>query len=636
MEGKRKKEKRKSRQGAGFCFYFLLFTFYFLLGLGLPGCSHTQTRGQAADEGEADRGERDIKNVQAIGDVTDVGNVSPKPVSGVALVSGLEGTGGGVPPGEFRKMLEDQLRKEGVQNVQELLSSANYTMVLVSAVIPVGVRRGDPLDLEVSLMPQSKATSLRGGYLRECALYDFDVKHNGQGGERLLKGHILAKAHEGPLLVGFGEGNEDVQLRRGRIWGGGISYIDVPFCLFLKNDQRFARVASAVANKINAAFPDDARKQNLLLQNKRLLMLDEVASGINDKFNGLNALGRGETAHAVKEGVSVNVPLEYRLNPERYLRVIRLIPLHETADTSGRYRNRLHEMLLDPKDTIRAALRLEALGKESIPALKKGLTSPVSLVRFASAEALAYLGSTAGIEELGRLAEKYETLRGHCLTAMAGLNESCSQMKLVELMKCGSSQARIGAFRALLAMNEADLGNGANSPIRGELLGDAFWLHQVAPSSAPMVHISTNRRAEIVVFGDLPALVPPLKLMAGSEFVITAEADDQKCTVTRFVVSPANVERRQCSYKLEDILRTIAAMGGQYTDAVECLRAVERRKCLTCAIEIDALPAATPVELLGACGSDASRFKDHPDFQQEVLAAQQDLGVEAGRPTGGR
>jgi hypothetical protein len=130
-------------------------------------------------------------------------------------------------------------------------------------------------------------------------------------------------------------------------------------------------------------------------------------------------------------------------------------------------------------------------------------------------------------------------------------------------------------------------------------------------------------------------LVLPLKLVAGPEFQITAEAGDQRCTVSRFVLKPASVEQKQCSCKLDDVLQTIAAMGGQYTDAVEFLRAAQRNKCLTCAIAFDALPSATPIELLAACGSDATKFKDHPDFQQDVLAAQEELGMAKGQGSGG-
>src|SRR5208337_375620 len=140
----------------------------------------------------------------------------------------------------------------------------------------------------------------------------------------------------------------DVGVRRGRIWAGAVNYYDSPFYLYLKNGQQGARAANAVATKINTAFPDDAKKQHMLLQAKRLQMLDEVTTGINDKFHGPNNLGRGECAFPVgKEMVYLNVPVEYRLNPERYLHVVRLIPLRETAENAGRYRSRLREMLLD-------------------------------------------------------------------------------------------------------------------------------------------------------------------------------------------------------------------------------------------------------------------------------------------------
>jgi len=593
--------------------------------LGLVGCSHAQTRGQAAEEN--DREDADIKNVKTIGDVTEVGNVDPTLVSGVGLVSGLDGTGGGVPPGEFRKMLEDQLHKQGVQNVQELFSSTKHTLVLVSASIPPGVRKGDPLDIEVVLPPQSKATSLRGGYLLDCPLYNYAIGNTAQGGERMLKGHILAKAR-GPLLVGFGEGKEEVRLRRGRIWEGGISQIDSPFYLYLKNDQKFASVANAVANRINSAFPEDAKKQFMVRQAKRLLVLDEVAGGINEKFRGSNGMGRGEAAHAVgKDIVYVNVPYEYRLNPERYLRIIRVIPLRETPENAGRYRNRLYEMLLDPKETILAARRLEALGKQSVPALQKGLTSNETLVRFASAEALAYLGSTSGIEELARLAEEHATLRGLCLSAMASLNESCSQSRLVELMKSSKPDARIGAFRALLALNEVNLDSLSHPEVRGELLNESFWLYRVVPLSTPMVHVAVSRRAEVVIFWEAPVLVPPLRFQAGTEFTVLAAAGDDRCTISRYMVNAGARTFRQCSCKVEDILQTLAELGGQYPDAVDLLGQADRNKCLSCALMVDALPSATSGTVLAACGSDASQFKDDPEFQQEVRTAQQDLGT---------
>src|SRR5260370_2843728 len=107
--------------------------------------------------------------------------------------------------------------------------------------MPAGAHKIGRPDVDVALPPQSKTTSLRGGYLKECLLFNFDSAKNinpqFEGGNRILKGHPLAKA-EGPLLVGFGAGDEAVTQRQARIWGGGRSAIDRPFYLLLNNDQQ--------------------------------------------------------------------------------------------------------------------------------------------------------------------------------------------------------------------------------------------------------------------------------------------------------------------------------------------------------------------------------------------------------------
>src|SRR5262249_22023134 len=207
-------------------------------------------------------------------------------------------------------------------------------------------------------------------------------------------------------------------------------------------------------------------------------MLDEVTGQLNDKLRTVPA-ARGETARAVtKDVVAVQVPYAYRLNPERYVLVAGHIHLREATETRSRYRRKLQEMLVDSKETVRAALRLEALGKEGILSLKNGLHSQHALVRFSSAEALAYLECPAGAEELARLAEQYEVLRVGCLTALAGMEESIAQVKLTELLSSSVPEVRYGAFRALRILDDRA------AVVQGELLADTFWLHPVAPHSS--------------------------------------------------------------------------------------------------------------------------------------------------------
>ena len=253
-------------------------------------------------------------------------------------------------------------------------------------------------------------------------------------------------------------------------------------------------------------------------------------------------------------------------------------------------------------------------------------------MRFASAEALTYLGTTDGMDELARLAEAHESLRCQCLSALASLNESRSQAKLTELMKSSKPDLRIGAFRAMMTLNEFSGTRLARQDLQDEFIANSFWLHHVVPLAQPMVHVSLSQRAEVVIFGESPALTPPFQISAG-EFVVHAAAGDDMCMVSRFPVSAkANVVRNRCALDLDAILRTIAMQGGQYPEAVDFLRIAQASKCLPAAVLFDALPMApdNALEVLAACGSDPIKFKDNPEFQQQVEAAQRDLGMTPG------
>jgi hypothetical protein len=577
------------------------------------GCLSPQTRLQAPDEEPV----KDL-GVMTIGDVTDVGNAGPMVVSGIGLVVGLEGTGGS-PTGNLRTMLEEDLRKKKVRNGTELLNSPNNALVTVTAIIPPGARKGDPIDVEVALPQGSKATSLRGGYLMDCHLRVYESTRNlapeHDRENRILGSNVFAKA-AGPLLVGIGGPDDEDRQRKGRIWEGGVSFIDRPFYLVLKNDQKFAKVANAVANRINASFQDDPKRRFEALQHKRLMVLGEVANQLNETFK-MPSMGKGETAKAANpEVVYVKAPWEYRLNPERYLRVVRLVPLQESPETAGKYRDDLQEMLLDPAQAVRAALRLEALGKGSMPALREGLKSEHPLVRFCAAEALTYLGSTSGVEELATLAAGHDSLRAWALMALASLDEPVCSDKLAELMTSPHPELRYGAFRALRLLKESQ----PDPRVGGEQFNESFWVHRVASESPPLVHFTVSQRAEVVLFGKGHVLTPPLKLLAGQEFTVTADAGEGRCNVGRFMHRQGKIERRQCSLRLDDVLRTMGEMGAQYTDVVELLRSLEEQRGLTCSVRVNALPGTMAIEDLAASGR-------RPDFWRVGPAVPQDSGI---------
>ena len=553
---------------------------------GMLGCAGTQTRMQAEDE--SDRAKIDI---ETIGKKVTFANAESMPISGVGLVVGLDGTGGGAPPGPLRTMLENHLRQQGYEHLKEVLDSNTTSLVLVSGTLAAGGKKGDLFDIDVAVPRECKTSSLRGGKLLECPLYNYaskraiDPGYKGPDGGTSLIGHTVATA-QGQLVVGFSEGGAAGELRSGRIWGGGKSKLARSIYIYLNSDQQFSRVAKAVADRINDTF--------------------------QGSFRGpATTVAKAET----KNLVYLNIPPQYRLNLPRYLRVVRQIPLSDTGATQIAYRRKLEERLLKPAHTVVAALKLEALGQDSIPILKRGLNSEHALVQFCAAEALAYLGSPAAGEALGRMVEQQPALRAFSLTALASLDEAVCHVELRRLLGADSPETRYGAFRALRALDEQE------EAVQGELLNNSFWLHRTAANSSPLIHISTTNRAEIVCFGQEARLIPPFPILAG-DFTVTAGQDDQKCTITRASLHHGRIER-QCSLKLDEVIHTLAEMGGNYGDVVEMLRRADHLQCVSCPIAVDALPQAVAVEELAKAGAgDAEALDTHA----EIMAAKSDLG----------
>jgi hypothetical protein len=567
------------------------------LALALAGCQQPQTRSQAPEETEPREKDGELRT---IGDISTVANAEPVPVSGVGLVVGLEGTGGPAPAGAYRTMLEKHLAQKGVEHPKEVLASKNVSMVLVSAMIPAGAHKADPLDVEVVLPEGCHTTSLRGGYLQECLLYNYDSRADLSGklnqangnsapqavGDGLLLGHPLAQA-EGPLLVGFGDKDENPDLRRARIWGGGRSRIERIFMIVLKEKFAQARIAEVVGERINRTF-----------QGAYQGTLSDIA-----------------TAKSA-EVVYLHIPHQYKYNLLRYLRVVRLIPLQDASPETAAYRQRLEKQLADPAHAVTAALRLEALGKDSVDSLKPALKSTSALVRFCAAEALAYLGDPACGEELAELAVSRPALRAYCLSALASLDEAICHVKLQELEQLTPPTIRYGAFRALWALDERD------PAVQGELLNDSFWLHRIAPDSPALVHLSTSRRAEVVLFGKEARMAPPFSLLAG-DFTVTAAVGDERVTLSRFSTEHG-VRRRQCSLRLEDVIRSMAELGGAYPDVFEMIRQADRCGSLSCAVACDALPQTVSTYALASSGAG-----QHPELlkkDEEIENAKDDFG----------
>jgi flagellar basal body P-ring protein FlgI len=526
-------------------------------------------------------------NVPVVGDRTMVGNAEPIRLGGVGLIEGLDGTGGDCTHDDYRTMLLENLRKQGERSADKMLKSPDNALVIVEATLHPGASKGDPIEVEVKLPPGSRATSLQGGFLRKCKLYNYDfaknLRPNYNGPAGLLKGEALATA-EGAVLVG-GESDDPKAAKAGRIWKGGVVAREHPLMVVMNPDSQRAAITGLVCDRINALY-----------------------------LPGLPSAGDDKPASAIGPNlIALRVPQPYRHNIARFLRVVRLIPLMESVEPreegkdNRSYAQRLSEDVLDPRRTVEAALRLEALGTKSVPALRSGLDHKHPLVRFACAEALAYLGHPSCAEELGRAARE-PLFRAYALTALASLREAACQSQLESLLeKAKDDETRYGAFRALLILTPR------NPAVMGKEVPGGFMLHKVAPEGESLVHLSTTRRAEVVLFGPAPRLKGAFSLLAG-EFTVTAVAGDERCTISR---TPSNgrVERKSCPMEVEDVVLCLASMGAQYPDVLEIMRQAGAAEALSCRMRLDALPRAVRLEELLASGAD-----------ETLLPAGQDLG----------
>ncbi|HEY2784370.1 MAG TPA: HEAT repeat domain-containing protein [Fimbriiglobus sp.] len=545
---------------------------------GLVGCVNPQTaRPQIAEEPV----EKDA--VPTVGSKTEVGNVTPLPAYGIGLVIGLSGTGSTPPAGDLRTQLERSLTAAGY-NAKEMLDdpARAVSMVQVSAKIPAGCRVGDSLeDVTITLPDGSKTTSLKGGYLVPCDLITAasaaDVRaalqaagfarNNRPAGGGVLRGNVVGRA-EGALITGRIvqaepgqkiDTDETTASLMAQIWEGPVSRLPRPYTFELVSKDQRPGLALEIAERLNAAFGQQGYDRK------------PVAD-----------------AKAVKPApvVLVQVPPMYRHNHYRFLLVARHVPLVPVGPDHP-YRKRLEQELLDPTTCIQAAVKLEALGIESRKALRVGLESDSPWVRFASAEALAYLGQTDGTAELADLAARHPGVRYHCLKALAALDDAASTLKLTDLMASGDPSLRYGAFAALrVADPKCDAVRGHLAATRG------FHVHRVAPGSAGIVHVSSHERAEVVIFGDGGKLTGPFNLPIGNQYTVSVAAGGAEAVIAKVVATPdgAAVTKKTCRPDLGTVLLTLGEMGAGYHEAIEFCRRSDQAKVLGGPLVRDALP----------------------------------------------
>jgi flagellar basal body P-ring protein FlgI len=536
-------------------------------GLAAGGCAALPPifRSQSPEDAE----DSITSSVRLVGDFAQAVGGFPLTVEAVGLVTGLPGTGSDPPNSPQRSALIEEMEKRGVPYPNKILASKETEMVLVRAFLRPGIQKGDHFDIELRVPSRSECTSLRGGWLMETRLKQFAEVKN-----QILEGRILALA-EGPVLVDpSAEGERDrLKLTRGRVLGGGVAMESRKLGLALRHEH-------------------DRIRENIMTS-------AQIGNAINQRFHSFDAgVKKGVATPETDKYIEIVVHRRYKDNVERYMRVIRALPIRESASQRIARLALLERQLLDPITAATAAIKLEALGNEGVKALLKGAASNILEVRFYASEALAYLDESAAVQPLAEAA-RHPAFRAYALAALSAMDDYAAYEALRDLLDVASAETRYGAFRALWAMNAED------NLVHGESMSGQFSYHLIETKGPPMVHVTRSFRAEVVLFGPEQRLLTPLMLEAGKDIQIISRGGDE-ITVSRIEVD--DEQKRVVSTKVDDVIRAVVALGGNYPDVVQMLQQAKSRKNLESRFEIDALPVG---------GRTYDRKKDDDDDKEE-------------------
>jgi len=512
------------------------------------GCSNIIRRGQSPDVKEyIDKSTK--SSTRYVGDISGVNGLNYAKVEGIGLVAGLNGTGSDPAPSWQKDHLLDEMKlTREIENPNAVLASRDTSIVLVRAMMPPGAKKGDPLDLEVILPPNTETGSLENGILSPVRM-----KPMAYLGRRVREGKTLAIGMGDVVVDSVFESRQDQANQiRGWIPGGGRVMEDREMSLTLRSEQLGPSLVRDVTNAINL------------------------------RFTTYGPDGRIGVAEAKTDRViNLAIPENYRFNVGRYIEVVQSIAWGESSTERVNRLQVLDEQIDHPTMCIVAAMRLEAMGKEGVPALRRAMMNPDREVRFHAAQALAYLGESDGIEVLHQSASEVPAFRWNALTALASLTSIEAGNALSSLMNSESAEARYGAFRTIHRRTPND------PMVKGETLPGGFFLHIVPVDGAPMLHVSRLRRPEIVVFGDDQFVSDKLMLVQPG---LTIRADETGAIrISKFKVGGDEL-RAVSTNRVSDFVRQLASVNCTYSQMVSILRELKQKDMLTSRLVVEAVP----------------------------------------------
>ncbi len=515
----------------------------------LGGCQNLVSRGQSREGGLLQTTETEnTSETKYVARICKMAGLTPQKIEGIALVSNLNGTGSAAKPGELRKrLLRDLETIETPVPAEELLQSKNTEMVLVKGLLPAGVRKGDRFDLEIFPLNGTDATSLEGGYIQKMRL-----RTTKQLGGTVKEGHLQALGKGRVLTHSAFETRADASNQlSGLVLGGGTSKVDRDLALLIRTGSKSIRTSTFISAAINERFTISTS-------------------------SGLEGVANSKTDQVIE----LKIPSQYRHNVGRFAQIISNMAYDEPAHLKANRMDALEASLHNPLTAGLSAIRLEAMGKQALPTLKRALSNSDLQVRFAAAQSLAYQGMNDGVDVLETAARMEPAFRWQALVALTTLESAAADVALANLLNEQSAETRYGAFRAIRKRNP-------RSPlVAGQWMSHDFKLCVVDNQAPPLLHFSRSDIAEIVVFNDSQTFGDKF-LYVESGLTVKSKSDG---TVSIATYHSDDSFRATCSDRVSDVIQTVAQAGYGYETLLKMARLAMKEGTLSGRLVVGATP----------------------------------------------
>jgi hypothetical protein len=515
---------------------------------------------------------------------TETQNLGPLTVSNYSLVVNLDDTGDSTAPTPVRDYIIKEMTKRGFgsQNTpgmegmdpEKVLTDKRVAIVRVDGMVPVGARKGQPFDVQVSALQtgNNSTSSLAHGQLYSVAL----SREGGDARDPGQEVHILATVADSPIFVNPAyaltshptEPAAKASLRYGIVMGRGRVTTDRSIILRVRSPQ--FSTSRVIEGRINQRFQDTS------------------------------------VARAFDEGlIQLFVPESFHGDWEHFLGVATHLYLPNTPAFNVAMAKRLADEAFKPNaPLLDISYAWEGLDTAALPIITPLMTSDSPEISFVAARAAAFIGDTSAQDVLLQMARtKHHPFQIDAVKVLGELPSSPSiNLMLRSLLDSDEDLVRIEAYR-VLAENQ-------DSSVFSRLMPNddpktAKFILDIVPSTGrPLIYASRRGLPRIAVIGGKPSLSQPILCTAFDDRLsISSDPNSPNVIIfyrSRELPKPINIISRP------DVAEIVARLAGagpvdqpnldfSYCDIVAILQKLaDSQSVVAIASDMDPRPVPTP------------------------------------------